>query len=83
MAKRQESEIDLEVISPKDYTIRVKGLPKNVQPEQIFQKFGQLYNGGQAKITKLNLTYDIGRYVQLTQQKSTAELCLQKQTAKR
>lgn len=65
MAKNQESKIDLEIISPKDYTLKVKGLPKNVTPEQIFLKFGYLINGKQLKIAKLNLTYDIGKFVQL------------------
>jgi hypothetical protein len=79
-AKQQENKIDSELITPNDFTIIVKQLPKNITPEQIFQKFGFLSTGQKVRIHKINFTYNIGEFVELVQKKSDASLELTRQT---
>ena len=66
----KEEEIDLSITTPSDYTVHVKGLPKQVTEEEVkkfFEENGRS-DGKQAKVIKVNFPYDISEYVDINKQ---------------
>ena len=62
---KKEEEIDISITTPSDYTVIVKGLPKQVTEEEVrnfFQENGRS-DGKPAKVMKVNFPYDISEYV--------------------
>lgn len=69
--------------TPKDYTLEVKGLPKNVSKAQIKAKFSRLSTGKFVQIEKINFAYAIGEFIQALQTKNSSERIIRMELRKK
>ena len=69
-ARRKESNIDLETLTPEDYTVMVHDIPKQTTEEELRNIFSFAgTRGDQFQIEKINFAYKIGDFVENTRQK--------------
>ncbi len=72
---KKDHELDLDVITPSDYTILVKGLGHDFdakEVEQYFTEYGR-EDGEKIEIVKSNVAYDIGDFTELFREKCDLE----------
>ena len=66
--REKEVELDIEQISPADYTLWIKGLKKDYDIDDLktfFENSGRR-DGKIAQVVKINPCYDIGEFVEAT-----------------
>jgi len=73
-ARKRDSTIDLNSITPGDYTLLIKGLRKDTKEEDIFNAFSKYFksagfHGEEYKVEKVNMVYDIGDFVTISREK--------------
>lgn len=66
MARKQDNEIDEDLTTPSDFTVKISGLPMDITKKEIVEIFSQLKHkdGKQVKIQKINLAYRIGEFIE-------------------
>jgi hypothetical protein len=74
--QRKEQELDLEVITPSDYTVIVKGLGSDFdvkEVEEYFKNYGR-EDSKAVDIVKSNIVYDIAEFTALCRKKGDLEV---------
>lgn len=66
LLKKQEFDIDLNTVTPKDYTVHAYGLPLDIQEAQVRELFENYsrYDKKKAKVIKVNFPYKIHDYME-------------------
>lgn len=66
MARKTDNEIDEDLTTPADFTVKISGLPKDITKKEVVEIFTR-YNhedGTKVKVQKINFAYFIGDFIE-------------------
>lgn len=65
-SRKKDIEIDEDVCTPNDYTVKIAGLPRDITQKQVIEIFERYEgpNGNKVKVEKINFAYFIGKKIQ-------------------